>query len=107
MDTTVNAQQRMENKIDSIIDTLRTLARIEERTVATNAQLSQIADDVRDQDKRLRTLEVAMPENLDKRISIIETKMPGLVEMRLWIIGGVGGGLAMMAAGIIKLFFGA
>jgi hypothetical protein len=107
VDSNLQTQQRMEKKIDGIIETLHTLARIEERTAAASIQLAAMASDVRDQDKRLRSLEIAMPENLDKRLSSIETKLPQLLEVRGWVIAGVLGGLSLMGVASFKILFGA
>ena len=92
---------RVENKIDQISETLRTLVRIEERQGAIVDRLTAGSQTMQEQGKRIQALEVAMPDELDKRLVAIETKMPGLVESRKWVVMGVLGGLAMMGAAVV------
>lgn len=87
---------RVDNKLDGIAETLMSLARIEERQMATTDRLRQGSETFADHEERLRRVEASVPENLHKRLASIETKMPGLVESRGWVVAGVLGGLAMM-----------
>lgn len=95
--------RRVEQKVDSIGDTLRSLVRIEERQIATNDKLVENAKAVHEHEARLKALEIAVPENLDKRLVSIETKMPGLQESRGWVVMGVLAGVGMIGAAVVHL----
>lgn len=97
------ANDRMEQKIDSIAETLRSLVRIEERQLATNTRVVALEYSQQDTQQRLRDLEVAMPENLDKRVVSIETKLPGLLEARRWVVTGVLAGIGMIGVAVVHL----
>lgn len=91
---------RIERKLDSIDETLKSLVRIEERQIATNARLVNVEEFQKEQADRLQAIEVALPENLDKRLVTIETKMPGLLESRRWIVGGVLASVGMLGVAL-------
>jgi len=94
---------RVDEKLDTITETLQSLVRIEERQIQTGSRLSDVAITLKDYDDRLRVLEKAVPENLDKRLVSIETKMPGLSESRKWVVMGVLAGVGMIGAALVHL----
>jgi hypothetical protein len=93
----------MDKKLDSLVEAMQSLVRIEERQLLTGDRLAQGAQTFQEHETRLRRVEQEIPENLDKRLVSIETKMPGLLESRGWVILGVLGGLGMMGAAIGSL----
>ncbi len=103
MQQTRETSQRMEHKIDSIADTLRSLVRIEERQVAANVRMAATEQAVQEQGRLIKGLQIEMPENLDKRLVSIETKMPGLVESRRWVVTGVLAGVGMIGIALVHL----
>lgn len=93
----------MDQKLDKLIDAMSSLVRIEERQQATGDRLAIGAQTFQDHEARLRKVEMAVPEALDKRLSSIEIAMPALKEGRKWIVMGVLGGLGMMGMALLKL----
>lgn len=101
---------RMEAKIDGIGESLRILAKLEERHEAVNARLTEGAKTMGDlrQDvsavvARVQTLELKVPENLGTRLHNVEIAMPGLKEVRGWVITGVLAGIGMMGVAMVSL----
>ena len=86
-------------------ETLTALVRIEERQQTTSARLDELGRVAMEKEVRLRTLEIAMPDNIDKRLSSIEGKMPGLVESRLWVICSMVGIIALVGTALMKGIF--
>ena len=79
-DTTMG---RVENKIDTIVETLNSLVRIEERQSVINIRLNEGTQTMLSH---------------ESRIQAIETKMPGLIEKAGWIVAGMLGIVGMVAA---------
>lgn len=94
---------RMDGKLDGIAATLQSLARIEEKQMATTERLREGAETMQDHENRLRAVEMAVPEKLNKRLSDIEVQMPGLVESRKWVIIGVLAGIGMIGSSVIHM----
>ena len=86
-------------------ETLTALVRIEERQQTTSSRLDELGRVAMEKEVRLRTLEIAMPDNIDKRLSSIEEKMPGLVESRLWVICSMIGIIGLVGTAIMKGVF--
>lgn len=96
-------RREVSGKLDNIGTALQGLVRIEERQVHTNSHLSELSSDMRDQELRLRKVEVALPENLSRRLASIEVALPGLKELRRWVITGVLAGLGMIGGAVLHL----
>jgi response regulator RpfG family c-di-GMP phosphodiesterase len=94
---------RMDTKLDGIAETLQSLARIEERQMATNERLRQGDQTMSDFAERLRAIELAMPEKANERLTAIEVQMPGLIESRKWVVMGILSGIGMIGAGVLSL----
>ena len=72
---------RVDTKLDGIAETLQSLARIEERQLATNDRLREGSVTLADHEERLKLIEVAMP---------------GLKEARKWTVALVLASAAMI-----------
>lgn len=72
---------RVEHKIDSIVDTLAGIVRIEERQIANALRVSEAQEAI---------------ENHAVRIGVIETQMPGLLEKASWVAKAV-----VMVVGVV------
>jgi hypothetical protein len=94
-------RREVNTKLDGISTALQSLVRIEERQVYSASQLSELSVDVRDQELRLRQIEVALPKNLDHRLAALELAMPGLKELRKWVVMGVVSGVGMIGAAVV------
>jgi|JFJP01.1.fsa_nt_gi hypothetical protein len=81
---------RVENKIDTIVETLNSLVRIEERQSVINIRLNEGAQTM---------------QNHESRIQAIETRLPGLIEKAGWLVAGVLGIIAIVGAAAAKVIF--
>lgn len=86
-DTTLG---RVENKIDTIVDALNSLVRIEERQSVISIRLNEGA----------KTM-----QNHESRIQAIETSLPGLIEKSNWLVMGVLGVIAIVGAAAAEVIF--
>ena len=86
-DTTMG---RVENKIDTIVETLNSLVRIEERQSVINSRLNEGAQTMQGHEARIQT---------------IETKMPGLIEKAGWLVAGMLGIVGMVGVAAGKVLF--
>lgn len=81
--------ERVETKIDGIVDALAGIVRIEERQIANAARISDCVVDI---------------EKHDQRLGAIENQMPGLNEKAKWVVMvliGVAGGVGVAALALV------
>lgn len=95
--------KHLDEKLDSIGESLLLLARIDERHTSTMQQLLDVAKEQSSHRERLMLIERRVPNGLDKRLSAIETAMPGLREMRGWVIAGVLASAGVVGLAVFKL----
>ena len=77
---------RVETKIDSIVDTLAGIVRIEERQIANAVRVSAAQEAI---------------ENHAVRIGIIEVQMPNLVEKAGWVAKAAIGVMCIVGAAVV------
>ena len=80
--------RKLDNKLDSIGQSISLLVRIDERQVAIAERLQ---------------LGAATMQKHEERIATIEAAMPGLKEMRTYVVAGVVAGAGMIGAALLKL----
>jgi hypothetical protein len=101
VDTLHSSLQHTNTQLGAIGQALTSLARIEERQIASKDKLEEINTGQDGIFTRLRLLEHSIPDNLGKRISAIESQMPGLQESRKWVVSGLVGACTLLAANLI------
>ena len=80
--------RKLDNKLDSIGQSISLLVRIDERQVAIAERLQ---------------LGAATMQKHEERLSSIEATMPGLKEMRTYVVAGVVAGAGMIGVALLKL----
>jgi len=95
----------MDKKLDSLIEAMQSLVRIEERQLSTGDRLAQGAQTFQDHEARLRHVEQEIPRKLEERLTGMENQMPGLVESRKWVVSGVLAGVSMIGVAVVALVF--
>lgn len=84
----VDQGRKLDNKLDSISQSISLLVRIDERQVAIAERLQMGAATMQKHEDRLTTVEMAMP---------------GLKELRSYVVMGIVAGVGMIAAAVLKL----
>ena len=84
--STDSTMGRVETKLDTIVETLNSLVRIEERQSVINIRLNEGTQTMQSHETRLQTIEV---------------KMPGLIEKSGWLVGGMLSTLAIVGAALV------
>lgn len=79
---------RVEGKVDNIVDTLNSLVRIEERQIAINARLAEGAQTMQNHEGRIKNMEVVMP---------------GLIEKSGWMVAGLLGVIGVVGMQILHM----
>ena len=79
---------RVEGKVDNIVDTLNSLVRIEERQIAINARLAEGAQTMQNHEGRIKNMEVVMP---------------GLIEKSGWMVAGLLGVIGVVGMLILHM----
>lgn len=80
--------RKLDNKLDSIGQSISLLVRIDERQVAIAERLQ---------------LGAATMQKHEERIASIEAVMPGLKEMRYYVVMGIVAGAGMICVAVLKL----
>lgn len=84
----VDQGRKLDNKLDSISQSISLLVRIDERQVAIAERLQMGA---------------ATMQKHDERIASMEMVMPGLKELRSYVVMGIVAGIGMIAVAVAKL----
>ena len=79
---------RVEGKVDNIVDTLNSLVRIEERQIAINARLAEGAQTMQNHEGRIKNMEVVMP---------------GLIEKSGWMVAGLLGVIGVVGMQVLHM----
>lgn len=80
--------RKLDNKLDSISQSISLLVRIDERQIAISERLQ---------------LGAATMQKHEDRINAVELAMPGLKELRSYVITGIVAGVGMIAVAVVKL----
>ena len=84
--STDSTMGRVETKLDTIVETLNSLVRIEERQSVINIRLNEGAQTMQGHETRIQSIEV---------------KMPGLIEKAGWLVMGMLGVIGVVGAALL------